>query len=140
MKFNFPHCEACFIEVHCKNEKQNHIFGTLYRHPIDYARPFTTYLGEFLETFTTRKTKLTLLGDINIDLNKSNPVSTEYLNTINSAGFSTLINQPTRIFHYENTNSVSCSIIDHIITNNSSCFSKVGILIADISDHLPLFS
>ena len=139
IKFNFDNCEACFIEVLCANENDNHIFGTLYRHPIDYARSFTNYLGEFLETFTERKTKLTLLGDINIDLNKSNIVSTEYVNTISSAGFTTMVNQPTRIYHYENTNSVSCSTIDHMITNSSSNFSKVGILISDIADHLPVF-
>ena len=139
IKFNFPNCEACFIEVLSENERENHIFGALYRHPIDYARPFNNYLGEFLETFTARKTKLTMMGDINIDLNKTNPVSSEYVNTVNSAGFTTMINQPTRIFHYENTNSVSCSTIDHIITNSSSNFSKAGILIADVSDHLPVF-
>ena len=33
----------------------------------------------------------------------------------------------------------SCSTIDHIITNSSPAFSKVGILIAEISDHLPIF-
>lgn len=79
------------------------------------------------------------MGDINIDLNKTNPVSTEYINTLSSCGFSVLINQPTRIFHYEGLNNVSCSTIDHLITNSASDFSKAGILIADVSDHLPLF-
>ena len=54
-------------------------------------------------------------------------------------GFSLLINQPTRIFHYEGSDNLSCSTIDHIITNNSSAFTKAGILIAEVSDHLPIF-
>ena len=140
IKFNYPDCEASFVEVLCENEKQNHVFGALYRHPKQYAREFSSHLGEFLENFTSRKTKLTIMGDIiNIDLNKSNVVSNEYINVINSAGFTTLINQPTRIFYYEQSHSVSCSTLDHLITNNSSCFSKVGILVTDVSDHLPIF-
>jgi hypothetical protein len=123
----------------CEKESDNQIFGALYRHPFTNVRPFTSYLGEFLETFTARNTKLTMLGDINIDLNKSNTPSLEYINTIRSVGFSTLINQPTRIFYYEHSNAVSYSTLDHIITNNSSSFKKVGILIAEISDHLPIF-
>ena len=61
------------------------------------------------------------------------------MNFLNSLGFSLLINQPTRIFHYEGSDNVSCSSIDHIITNNSSAFTKTGILIAEVSDHLPVF-
>ena len=50
-----------------------------------------------------------------------------------------MINQPTRIFYYEDSHSVSCSTIDHLITNSSPCLSKVGILVTDVSDHLPIF-
>ena len=139
IKFDYPNCEACFIEVVCDNTDLNPIFGALYRHPGIYARPFNNHLGEFLEKFTERGVNLTMLGDINIDLNKSNVVSHEYVNIINSAGFTTLINQPTQIFHYESLSYVSCSTLDHIITNCSSHFSKVGILVADVSDHLPVF-
>ena len=111
----------------------------MYRHPGFYARPFCSHLREFLEIFAERGTILTILGDLNIDLSKTNPISNEYVNTLNSLGFSLLINQPTRIFHYEASNNLSCSTIDHIITNNSSAFTKAGILIAEVSDHLPIF-
>ena len=139
IKFNFPNCEACFVDIECETLKHNPIFGALYRHPGFNARPFCGYLGEFLELFAERGIKLTILGDINIDLNKTNPVSNEYINTLSSYGFSVLINQPTRIFHCEGLNTVSCSTIDHLITNSGPDFSKVGILIADVSDHLPIF-
>ena len=111
----------------------------MYRHPGSYARPFCNHLGEFLEFFAENGINLTLLGDINIDLSKTNPVSKEYVNTLSSLGFSLLINQPTRIFHYEGSDNVSCSTIDHIITNSGSAFTKSGILIAEVSDHLPIF-
>ena len=61
------------------------------------------------------------------------------LNTISSLGFSLLINQPTRIFHNEGSNTISSSTIDHLITNISTNFTKSGILVADVSDHLPIF-
>ena len=139
IKFDFPACEASFIEIICENTKLNHIFSSLYRHPVSTnARAFNIYLGEFLETFTERKTNLTIMGDLNIDLNKCNVVSNEYINAVSHAGFTTMINQPTRIFHYENTNSVCCSTLDHIITNCCPSFTKAGILIADVSDHLPI--
>ena len=139
IKFNFPNCEACFVDIECNAPGPNPVFGALYRHPGHYGRPFCSYLGEFLELFTERGVKLTILGDINIDLNKTNPVTTDYLNTLSSLGFSLLINQPTRIFHNEGTNTISSSTIDHLITNSSSNFNKTGILVADVSDHLPIF-
>ena len=139
IKFNFDGCEACFIEVECEGNNVNHVFGVLYRHPLPNAKNFNSYLGEFLEYFASNKIKLTIFGDINVDLNKTNRISTEYINTLNSSGFETLINQPTRICHYEPNNHTSFSTLDHIITNSSPSFSKVGILVSDVSDHLPIF-
>ena len=139
IKFDFPNCEACFIDIECNIPGPNPVFGALYRHPGHNARPFCSYLGEFLEIFSERSVKLTMLGDINIDLNKTNVVTTDYINTLSSLGFSLLINQPTRIFKNEGSNTVSCTTIDHLITNSSPDFTKTGILIADVSDHLPIF-
>ena len=79
IKFNYDNCEACFIEIMCEKESDNQIFGALYRHPFSNVRPFTSYLGEFLETFTERNTKLTMLGDINIDLKTKRPPSISLL-------------------------------------------------------------
>ena len=139
INFNYPNCEACFVEIVCDTPGQNPIFGALYRHPGHNARSFCSHLGEFLENFTIKGTKLTILGDINIDLNKSNVISNEYMNTLNSMGFTTTVNQPTRIFHYNDSNTLSCSTLDHLITNSTESFTKTGILLADISDHLPIF-
>ena len=139
IKFNYPNCEACFVEILCNDNAPNPIFGALYKHPHEPAHNFTTHLGEFIEHFTATNTKLTILGDINIDLNRTNIESRDYINTLHAAGFSAHINQPTRIYHYENTNSVSCSTLDHIITNSGTNLLKTGILIAEVSDHLPVF-
>ena len=62
------------------------------------------------------------------------------MNALSSLGFSELITQPTRFCHYAASSMVSCSTLDHIITNSTSSFLKSGILVADISDHLPIFA
>ena len=61
------------------------------------------------------------------------------MNTLRTLGFCLLINQPTRIFHIEGSNTVSCSTIDHLIAISSSDFAKLGVSIADVSHHLPIF-
>ena len=45
IKFNSPHCEACFVEIVCENPQNNHIFGAMYRHPGIYPKIFNAYLG-----------------------------------------------------------------------------------------------
>ena len=140
IKFNHPDCEACFIEVECDTPDRNPIFGALYRHPRKNVQSFTSHLGDFLENFTVRGNKLTILGDINIDLNRDNVVSNEYMKTLNSLGFSAFINQPTRICKLKDSDHVSCSTLDHLITNSGSSVSNAGILISDVSDHLPIFA
>ena len=79
-------------------------------------------MGKFLENFAARGTSLTIMGDINVDLNKSNVVSNEYINTLNSLGFSALINQPTRIYSFKGSNTVGCSTLDHLIFDHQQQF------------------
>jgi len=74
-------------------------------------------------------------GDYNINLLKHD-VHTETQNFVNNlfANFSIpLISRPTRF-----TNS-SATLIDNIVTNASHEDCVTGILITDISDHLPVF-
>ena len=139
LKFDFPECETCFVEVET-NSCQNPIFGAMYRHPRPNEQAFTSHLEEFLEGFAVRGIKLTIMGDFNINLNQNNIVSREYIKSLHSLGFSALINQPTRYYTVEGSNYVGCSTLDHLITNSSETFSNVGILISDVSDHLPLFA
>ena len=140
LKFNFPECESCFVEVECTKSSQNPIFGALYRHPRQNERAFTSYLEEFLQGFALRGTKLMIMGDFNINLNINNCISREYIKALNSLGFSALINQPTRYFTVEDSDRIGCSTLDHIITNSGSNISNAGIIISDVSDHLPIFT
>ena len=48
--------------------------------------------------------------------------------------FLPMITKPTRITAH------SATLIDNIFTNNTTVSSKSGLIISDISDHLPIFS
>ena len=57
-----------------------------------------------------------------------------FLNTLLTYGFYPLINKPTRI------TTDSTTLIDNILTNVHDGYNRPGIWIADISDHLPVFT
>ena len=76
-----------------------------------------------------------MLGDYNIDLYKqaSDVKSRNYLNDIYSAGCYLLIDKPIRI------TSTSETSVDHIHFNILHKPCPPGVLVSDISDHLPTF-
>ena len=55
-----------------------------------------------------------------------------FFNDLSSAGCQALTDKPTRITPY------SVSIVDHIYSNDSQNILMPGIVIADMSDHLPV--
>ena len=73
-------------------------------------------------------------GDFNIDYLKYNTCSrvSSYINKIYSCGCKLLIDKPTRITH----STARC--IDHFYTNDQVNKINIGILISDITDHLPV--
>ena len=73
------------------------------------------------------------MGDIYINTLTKTSIPKEYLNLIQSEGFSQLIFEAIRITE----NSQSC--IDHIFTNVSTSCSS-GSLTVEIVDHLPVFT
>ena len=77
------------------------------------------------------------MGDYNIDLlnSESHDLTNEFVDLMYCNEFLPLISRPTRI------TSTSATLIDNIFTNNHddlNC-SLNGILVADISDHFPIF-
>jgi len=116
------------------------IIGNIYRPPRDTIENYSTFINEIeqiLHTFQRNSKDVAITGDFNIDLLKirQRPIFNEYFETILSNGFIPKITFPTRI------SSHSSTLIDNILIKLSHNFSftTAGILLSNISDHLPCF-
>ena len=75
-----------------------------------------------------------MAGDFNRDLLKDSHLGSEsIINSLYSHSFIPLITRPTRF------GTTSSTLIDNIFTNKPQNLLISGILIANISDHLPIF-
>ena len=76
------------------------------------------------------------MGDININTHQNIQTcsSKQYQDTLLSLGLVNLVSKPTRI------TELSESIIDHILTNIPLQKITCGVVVHDISDHLPTFA
>ena len=135
---NSEDCENIFIEIinkPSKKRQKNILIGIIYRHPKVSFTSFQNKLCEVMLTLDPSNNSVFLLGDYNIDLSKQNiePKVRNYINEVYSSGCCSLINKPTRI------TSISSTILDHVYTNSSEKVCASGILVLDVSDHLPTF-
>jgi hypothetical protein len=76
-----------------------------------------------------------LMGDFNLNLlnHHTHQLTAEFLDIMFGHMFFPLITLPTRITAH------TATVIDNIYTNNSDNHSLNGLLLSDISDHLPVF-
>ena len=126
--------ETLFVEINIPNGK-NIIVGTVYRPPNYNTRDFLEKFNEILAKITRNDKYCYLGGDYNIDLfhYSDHAPTQEFVDSLFSHMFIPLINRPTRITAH------SATLIDNIFTNNVRCKHFNGIVINDISDHLPVF-
>ena len=136
-------CDSLFIEVNLNtaNNLRNGkvILGNVYRPPRDHVANYNSFTMDLERTLSSfqNSTKVAILGDFNIDLMKLN--EKEYVNfffdSVMSKGYLPKITLPTRI------TSQSKTLIDNcfVKTMNSLSDTSSGILLQEISDHLPYF-
>ena len=76
-----------------------------------------------------------MCGDFNVDLLKysCHDATSNFIDQLYSYGLHPLIMRPTRI------TKESATIIDNIFTNELQRISPSGLIINDLSDHLPIF-
>ena len=88
-----------------------------------------------MHTLLTKKTKCILTGDFNINLlnNNKDSETENFLNILLSHQLIPTITKPTRYTDHSST------LIDNIITNCVTSAYKSGVILTDISDHLPAF-
>ena len=126
--------ESVFVELLFAGQKSTIVCG-MYRPPNTNKDEFVKYLDIIFNDLTQKNVDLVLAGDYNLDLiqaGKSHVVDS-FLHTIYSHNCSIAIDQPTRV-----TTSTS-TLLDNIIFSNSATVILSGILLTDISDHLPVF-
>ena len=132
---SMPYIETLFVEIKLKNICM--IIATAYKPPSASPNQFINKLGELIQSCNNKKAEhFILCGDFNIDImnydNDNNAL--ELLCTMNSLALLPLISKPTRIDKVRDT----ATLIDNIFITNPHNYDS-GILISDISDHLPIF-
>ena len=107
----------------------------LYRQPKGNKMVFLDTLDDLLNSNNISRRNTIITGDFNICLLKEEmcDFSRRLINTMHSLHFHPAITKPTRI----DKNNYR-SLIDHIWSNNE-LISCRGILLADITDHYPIF-
>ena len=125
-------CEATFVEVQIANPAKNLIVGSVYRHPHDnHEEFFSAFCGQVEKI--SKNYSVILLGDLNIDVSNNSKHVKDYKNLLLSLGVKNTINLPTRISDTTET------VIDHMITNQNLDKIESGILLKEVSDHLPIY-
>ena len=109
--------------------------GVVYTSPSADTAAFLDEYKNTLNSLMQLNENFILLGDFNTDLLKYMQDSsvTEFVDSNFELGCLPLITKPTRI------TDTSASCLDNIITNKIYPASEAGVLIEDISDHLPVF-
>ena len=126
--------ESFFIET-CLRKNEKIIIGIIYRPPNNNFNEFEADLKTILHKVDKENKMCILMGDFNIDLIKSESSDhvNRFLHQMYSSHFYPVINRPTRI------TANLATLIDNIFNNNIHFDSFRGILINDLSDHLPVF-
>ena len=119
--------ESLFVEI-CIPRGKNIIVGTIYRPPNQNLSSFLEKFNELISIISKDNKHCYIMGDFNLDLLQ------EFMDSLFSHMFFPLITRPTCI------TSHSATLIDNIFTNSLSFNFRSGIILNDISDHLPVFA
>ena len=138
---NVNGCEDLWLNVClCNNADKKITIGAVYRHPNTSTTSIEDYsqaLSYVMNKIAMRKDVFYQLGNLNIDISttKVTPGSSTYIESLNSFGSLPIVTIPTRV------TGTTSTIIDHIITNDTSRVIKPGVIRHDnkLSDHHAIF-
>ena len=124
--------ESIFLEIDCGKHK-NVVVGCVYNPPGNNVEMFTEHISDITSYINSKNSYI--CGDFNINLlnHVTNSNISNFLNILISENFYPLITHPTRI------RANSATLIDSIFTNVLNKKIHSGILMEDLSDHLPIF-
>ena len=125
--------ESLFVEIFIPRHK-NMVIGVIYRPPSENT--LEVKVNEIISGVTKGNKHCYITGDCSLDLLKheSHSVTAQFSESLFALGFLPMITKPTRITAH------SATLIGNIFTNNTTLSSRSGLIISDISDHLPIFS
>ena len=130
-------CETSFVEfnVQANTKIHNIIVGEIYKPPSLSSRIFFEYLESLVDKLENEKKTVILAGDFNYNLLANAKADCSFFkNLMESYGFYQTIWKATRKQH-------QCdSLLDNILINIPSMIKSSGIIIDDLSDHLPIFT
>ena len=111
------------------------VLGVIYRHPKYDCRGLTDDVSAILHYLSDKRLPYIICGDININRLQHTSSSSvhKYIESYESYNCQQIITRPTRV------TATSASLIDHFYTNLDLEKIIPGILINDLSDHLPYF-
>lgn len=122
-----PHFESLFITANVFT------LGVIYRPPSGSLEEFHNFFEPMLEYFSSFKSPVIILGDLNINILNQTDSVRDFLDILSLNGFSNLIDVPTRI------TATSESLIDLCLTNLDKSDVNAGVLTTAISDHMSLY-
>ena len=124
---------SCF-QTPSRKKNKNVIISCIYRAPGSSIEAFKDWIGDMFSK--TNQKVVFICGDFNIDLLNPNKhkMTNEFINTMYSMSLYPKITRPSRI------TSHSATLIDNIFNNDIENNTMSGLLISDISDHLPVFT
>ena len=138
MTFIGENIESLWIEIDKTNigTEKNYLIGVFYRKPDSDPYAFNSALSEILTKIKKENKIIYHVGDYNLDLLKAetHQPTSQFIDINFAHSIFPLIVKPTRI------TATSATLIDNIFTNQLDLSSSVqGIILSDISDHLPIF-
>lgn len=123
---NFAVSKSWFLSIKIKNIN----LCVIYRSPREKLCKFFETFDDFLKKVVIGDPINVITGDFNINIEKNTKTVKDYYNLISEYGLKQIVKDYTRVDVRKN----SCSIIDHVLTNNSKTFCTVNNY-DRISDH-----
>ena len=132
---NKDNCFECVTVDLCGVMKKNIRISVMYRQPGSNIDECTETVNNIFSNISNSKTCY-LCGDLNIGLlnHDKHRKTKEFIDALYSLSMYPLIDRPSRITEY------SATLIDNIFTNDLITDKLSGLIINDVSDHLPVFS
>lgn len=116
-----------------KNNKTTTIIP-IYRPPSQNVNTFTNELDQALSKIN-KKNETIIIGDMNIDIKRTNITTTKYLDMLSSYGLQCMVTETTREDEKNKTNTC----IDHLFVRCRRTQAHAVVVTTTISDHYSVF-